>query len=292
MTGLKHSGIAGLLAAILVLISQASAQIVGFDPSNRIESEDDLFVFVGKLVQIEYEERPTVSESPDHHVIIVMDGKYNVRVEVLQQLHGSFVEDTIDFNAYDHYGTPNFTNSEFFVMYLRQYDDGLVHVKYTYDEVFPLAGGGFGGCGDPYDGLTTEELARVKPQPLQTFDYQVTPSFNARDFYDTLSDYNFANATPERLAEIKAEIERENAEIDRYLSPPNFRRVGDEAFCLKGATAYELFRINYRIRDDMLARHYQTSCKKQFGLDDDTELEVGSPEAVLVADCIDLKISN
>ena len=88
----------------------------------------NLYVFVGKKISIE-------QFYPD--IKFLMDRAYKAKYQILEEVYGHHSIDTIEFEVYDHYGIPQFSNYDYVVLYLSQDDDGnWFHQKYLYDEVY------------------------------------------------------------------------------------------------------------------------------------------------------------
>lgn len=114
--------------------------------------KDSLYVFVGEKISVKEVSSPNVTESFDilfeNGVIsysksgtINMDNKFLARYKVRQVLFGNYVSDTIDFFAYDHLGTPEFSKYQTVLLYVQDYNGRLVHQKYQFADVYETKNG-------------------------------------------------------------------------------------------------------------------------------------------------------
>jgi hypothetical protein len=81
-------------------------------------SKDSLIVFVGEIIEVKYspEKRKavdTIIEGKDTFYVIStsMDSRYVAKYKILQLLQGAYKADTIEFVAFDHYGSRAFQNT-------------------------------------------------------------------------------------------------------------------------------------------------------------------------------------
>ena len=114
--------------------------------------KDSLYVFVGEKISVKEVSSPNVTDSFDilfeNGVIsynksgtINMDNKFLARYKVRQVLYGNYVSDTIDFFAYDHFGTPEFSKYQTVLLYVQDYNGRLVHQKYQFADVYETKNG-------------------------------------------------------------------------------------------------------------------------------------------------------
>ncbi len=128
-------------------------------------------------------------------------------------MYGDYQKDTINFVAFDHYGTPAFSNYQYVLLFVSEHCGKLYHEKYQYFDVYPTTNGRWARPGDPYK-----------------FDQQVSKKINATSlkFKDSLS----FDLTDEYDHVIK----------EAYPSP-YFSIKDNRAYPLTGAYAEDLFEI-------------------------------------------------
>lgn len=118
---------------------------------NNIENdfyEEDktinLFAFVGKKIsviefdpnteKVEKLEIDSVTGEKLGHKSWIMDKGFRCKYLILQKVFNDFEKDTIDFIAYDHYGRPNFEDSEYVMLYIsKDINEKYYHRKYQFD---------------------------------------------------------------------------------------------------------------------------------------------------------------
>ena len=118
------------------------------DPVQFYEENDsiNLYAFIGEKISIEEFDPNENSEQfkidpKTNDTIrwksIIMDVAFNVKYKVLHPVFNDLKVDTINFEAYDHYGRPSFENHEYVILYIsKNKDDGIYfHQKYQFDAV-------------------------------------------------------------------------------------------------------------------------------------------------------------
>jgi hypothetical protein len=128
---------------IALLLSLAS--VCSFGQSNH----DTLFVFVGRKLSIQKQPipRPPLSDS----MILFSYENYKARYEIIQELYGDFKGKEIEFGVDDHFGLPDFSKSEYALLFVYQRNGKLHHVKYQYFDVYKTTNGRWASCGDPFN---------------------------------------------------------------------------------------------------------------------------------------------
>jgi hypothetical protein len=91
------------------------------DTANGFKACNRLFVFIGEKVNL----KQLPSEAG-------MDGRYLAKYKVLQTIYGGFLKDTIEFEAYDHYGLPSFAAFKNAMLFVRKDSSRYLHLKYQY----------------------------------------------------------------------------------------------------------------------------------------------------------------
>lgn len=145
-----------LFLPVICLISCESAYIV---TSKNIKhgganKNINLYAFVGKKIsvtefdpninnenistdkyKIDDETGDTLKVLKDHYI---MDGAFLCKYEVIKKMFNYLESDTVEFIAYDHYGTPGFAYKDTVALYLSKSKDGsrYFHQKYQYDNVY------------------------------------------------------------------------------------------------------------------------------------------------------------
>lgn len=99
------------------------------------EPKNDLFVFVGEKIEV----RQLPPEKGD------VDLAYKARYKVLQKVFGHYKKDVIEFIAYDHYGTPAFSNYHHVLLFVAVYNKKYYHEKYIYNDVYLTKDGRWAG---------------------------------------------------------------------------------------------------------------------------------------------------
>ena len=115
-------------------------------------SKDSLLVFIGEKIEVKYspeesKESPldTIIEGNDtsyvRHVSISMDSRYIAKYKILQNVHGSYKTDTIEFFVFDHYGEPEFSKYQTVLLFVSYYNGQLYHEKYQYYKLYMTENG-------------------------------------------------------------------------------------------------------------------------------------------------------
>jgi hypothetical protein len=160
-----------LLSAILILLASYC----------HAKSNDNLIVFVGRKIDV-VRFQPVLAPNE-----ILLDGAFKARYEVLRVVKGSLPESVIEFEAYDHYGTPKFSMFDEVLLFIIRSGDTYYHVKYEYVPVYPTTGGDWASCG---------RTKGLRPKPV-TFTPEV--SFDLAE----LSDKDIRKKYPNRVFEVR-----------------------------------------------------------------------------------------
>ena len=94
------------------------------------EKNPELFVFIAEKINVNYAKRKYYCN------IISMDSKFDAQYKILENVYGNYENDTIKFSAYDHYGTPAFSEYKNVLLYVGKYCDELFHIKYQFADVY------------------------------------------------------------------------------------------------------------------------------------------------------------
>jgi hypothetical protein len=209
----------------------AGDPLADFDNRASLASEDKLLALVGEKLDV-VEVLPDAGDAGDPDtIVIVLDAAFRARYRVIDVVHGAYSGQTVDFEAYDHYGYPKFAQSKYALLYLVEREGRLYHWKYLFDRVYPTADGRFAGCGDPYPEDAADEIDR---RPLAPIEFKPPVVFSLAEERVTRRE------RPDLSAAERTEI---NQATEAYFSPPAFEVRGDRATCRMGAYPEELFRI-------------------------------------------------
>ncbi|MCW3160914.1 hypothetical protein [Chryseobacterium oryctis] len=102
-------------------------------------SNMNLYAFVGKKIDVKkinsnFKQKIKDPNSNDSIIIINMDEEFICKYQVLQNVFNKINKDTLEFEAYDHYGRPDFEKHEYVLLYLSKNIDGkFIHMKYQFD---------------------------------------------------------------------------------------------------------------------------------------------------------------
>jgi hypothetical protein len=203
----------GIFLAVTAGCSDQPAVVVEkpFERESVPVPSDNLIVFVGRKISVE-EFEPETEEG-----YMLMDLAFLARYEVVSVLRGEYGGENMEFEAYDHYGFPNFADYETVVLFVSQAENGrYYHQKYQYIPVYPTASGTWAGCGDPYVREPDGHRGNIEAHDIE-FD-------------------------PPLVFDLRGLTQREVRE--RYPRP-FFRRSDNDAECIKGNTLEELLEVKF-----------------------------------------------
>ncbi len=150
---------------------------------------------------------------------ILFDHGFKCKYRVIQWVYGTLPEDTIEFEAYDHYGYPPFARYRHVLLFFQMSWDKLYQEKYQFFDVYRTKSGRWAGCGDPY--LDNDRIGKgVAVVPLE-FEHPVSFALDS-------SNQEYA---------------------DVVFKEPWFSCNSDSAVCEMGAYVEDLFRVK---RDEVL----------------------------------------
>ncbi len=190
---------------------------------------------------------------------ICMDLRFHARYRIVELLEGKFEGDIIDFVVYDHYGYPRFAHAERPVIYLIQAGDQLYHHKYSFDPLYPVRGGGFATCGDPFVDYEPEQVEELGREDLTSFVFD--PPVTRK-----LSDSLLQKEDTEGMSQ--EDIREDFLETMRVFAPPAFEVNGDVATCRMGMSAKQVaaIRMRYHYIPQRLYSERRARCWKEAGL--------------------------
>nr|WP_314496872.1 hypothetical protein [uncultured Chryseobacterium sp.] len=145
-----------LFNILLLLTILSGCQPAYINISNKIttgcaDKSVNLYAFVGKKISVtefdpnenNHSEKYQMDDDTGDSVKIiqttyVMDHAFRCRYKVMKDLFNYLEKDTIEFIAYDHYGTPAFTEKDTVLLYVSKSKDDsyYFHQKYQYDNIF------------------------------------------------------------------------------------------------------------------------------------------------------------
>lgn len=155
-----------LLATIFILLLSCNSQtgdstskttpLIPKDTTNKNERNNKLFVFVGEKVDV----TPIPYEPGD------FDNGIKAKYKILQRVYGNYGKDIIEFEAYDHYGTPIFTKYKNVLLFVSEYKGKYYQEKYMFDPVFKTKDGRWAGpysddYGHSYNNNTTVRPIKI-----------------------------------------------------------------------------------------------------------------------------------
>ncbi|ALN82178.1 hypothetical protein LA76x_4062 [Lysobacter antibioticus] len=175
-------------------------------------AQENLIVFVGEKLSVEQFE-PVREKN-----VILMDAVFKARYRVEQLVYGEYDGETIEFEAYDHYGVPPFSGFPHALLFVSRDGNRFYHQKYQFYPVFHTASGAWFGCGPvgESDLRDREGIAEAKPMPWSSDAYHpLKPEWSSKD-------------------------------RRKLFAREHFRIDGDKAYCLTGSPVDELFEVKKR----------------------------------------------
>ncbi|MFL9835332.1 hypothetical protein [Chryseobacterium terrae] len=182
--------------------------VTEFDPNEKNE-KGEKFGY-----EIDEETGDSLKVTTKHYI---MDRAFKCKYRVLRKMFNYLEADTVEFVAYDHYGTPGFAESDSVILYLSKNKEKgyYFHQKYQYDKVYQNKKG----------------------------HYYSYPKFNGNESLQTIQnmtafDANFSNE--------KFDISHlDDANVKMYYNSKFYKIEGNYAIPVKGIYLNQL--INYRL---------------------------------------------
>lgn len=127
-----------LLLALMFFLGCNSQKQIAESNFYQEDKNLNLYAFIGKKISVEEilnnKQKIKDPNSNDSIIIINMDEAFICKYQILQNVFNKISKDTIEFEAYDHYGSPDFKNYEYVLLYLSKDTDGkFTHMKYQFD---------------------------------------------------------------------------------------------------------------------------------------------------------------
>jgi hypothetical protein len=183
--------------ATLIDTPRSFVKNYGVNDTNR------LFAFVGEKISVE----PLPYERGS------MDNGFKAKYVILKKVYGNFPVDTIEFVAYDHYGTPAFSKFKHVLLYVSA-DSGMYYYqKYMYNDVYKTQDGRWAGtyASDDYEHAYNKHT-KIKPVKIE-----------------------FA-----QKVSFPTKIVDEGRQLEFSYPKPYFKTVGDTAIAIYGNYVEEL----------------------------------------------------
>jgi hypothetical protein len=171
----------------------------------------ETLVFVGEYIDVR--EWPYSKEELSACNCIFMDMRYKATYKVKQVLHGKYDKEEITFVVHDHYGFPDFAKQKAALLYMAKNNENYVQLKYAWDEVSPISGGGYAYCTDA-SFMDDEYKSKVKNY-----------SYNPPVYVDLSHSSEYV--------------------VNEYRNNPLYKVEGDVANCVKGISVEEFFNIKW-----------------------------------------------
>lgn len=182
--------------------------VTEFDPNKNKEPEPK-----GEY-EIDEETGDTLKFVRKHYI---MDGAFKCKYQVLRKMFNYLETDTVEFIAYDHYGTPGFAENDTVILYISKSKDGghYFHQKYQFD----------------------------KPYINKKGHYYSYPKFNGSESPETIQNMTGFDRT---FIDEKYDVSHLNPEAIKMYYPPKFYKIENNfAIPIKGIYLNQL--INYRL---------------------------------------------
>lgn len=139
--------------------------------------KDSLLVFIGEKIEVKYspeekKEKLVLRIKGNDSVYvkqhsISMDSRYIAKYKVVKLLNGSFNNDIIEFEVFDHYGEPRFSKFNTVLLFVSKHNGKLYHEKYQYFDLYKTKDGMW---ASPYSSSDynhpSKENITVKPEKI------------------------------------------------------------------------------------------------------------------------------
>lgn len=139
-----------------------------------------LFAFVGEKISLERlpRERGT------------MDNSFKAKYLILKKIYGNFLQDTIEFVTYDHYGMPAFSKFKNVALYVSSDSGTYFHQKYMYNDVYKTKEGRWAGtyASDDYEHPYNKHT-KIKPVKIDFAERVIYPNNEyPKPYFKTIGD--------------------------------------------------------------------------------------------------------
>jgi len=247
--GLMKRFLLTILMASLGTIEPSFAQDEAVFDASAAGTERDVVAFVGRQVFVRQDKKFPPEQDPEaDEIILYMDGRYEARYEIINLVAGDYESETIDFYAYDHYGTPKFSKTnEAILLFVHDGPKTHVHSKYNYYEVHRTTDGDWAACGNTWVQNDPEETEK---EPLEKISFLEPVEVNIPSFMVQIEEQLEPDEiiTDAERAEWQTELDEENAKTDGFYQAPIWDRDGNTATCLMGTRVKDLFEFQNETR--------------------------------------------
>lgn len=200
-----------LLIALLFGCNQQPGPVKNYG----VNVNTPLFAFVGEKIWVE----PLPADSNEANFNQGFKAKY----KILQKVYGDFPEETIEFLAYDHYGTPPFSKFKNVLLYLSADSGTYYQEKYMFNAVYKTKDGRWAGwyAQSDYD-HSFNKYTPIRPVKIDFAERMAFPVKTITDRGDTMFfSYNDIFSSPE----------------------PYYKKEGDSMVAVYGNYAEDLFTL-------------------------------------------------
>lgn len=122
------------------------------------EENSKYFVFVGEKISLD---RILDTEA-------MMDLKFLARYRILEPVKGVYNGNEIEFTVFDHYGVPAFSEYQYVLLYVQQYDGKYYHAKYQYNPLYKTKDGKWASPYSTYDYININNRnTPIKPEIIE-----------------------------------------------------------------------------------------------------------------------------
>lgn len=123
-----------------------------------------IFVFIGEKLDVKK------AEEIFYCNYITLDLEYKAKYKIIETLYGKHNSDTINFTAYDHWGTPNFSTYEKVILYVAEYCGEFVHFKYEFDPLYKTKNGKWASPYRPRNYRNVDSGFHIQPRKIEFLD--------------------------------------------------------------------------------------------------------------------------
>jgi hypothetical protein len=135
-------------------------------------AKDSFYVFVGEKIDVkEFEIKDDIDSTsiPGAKIkldVIHFDQGFKATYRIIENVFNHYKKDTIEFEAYDHYGIPAFSKFKDVLLFVFKKDVKMYHVKYLYSDVYLAKDGRWACPGHP---IKLDKALRkpFKTKPIQ-----------------------------------------------------------------------------------------------------------------------------
>ncbi len=158
-----------ILGVLIILISCKSTKVSQESEFKMSNDSVNLYAFIGEKISViefdpnENNKRMEIDSITGDTLIFksyVMDNGFKNKYKVIKNVHNELKTDTIEFEAYDHYGRPAFENYKNVLLYLsyNKEKNKYYHQKYIFDPIEKDKNGNWKGLkGESVEKLFTEQ---------------------------------------------------------------------------------------------------------------------------------------